>query len=273
MLSLYSCHFSVFFLSGTEQPTELRVVLLGSRNAGKSASGNTILDSEEFDNKKGTSMCVVKSAHVEGTSITIVDTPGWWKGFSVQDTTQQGKQELKRSVSLCLPGPHVFLLVIDTDVAFTEEQNKAVEEHLELISGQIWNHTMILFSRADWLGTKSIEQHIEEEGKALQWLVEKCGNRYHALDNKNKDNKAQVAELLQKMKEMVAGNGGSFLAVEEKALQSIEEDMKVVEEKAKQRMTTVKEQRGRIQGEFIFNIIAVAGQGTLVAELPYYLKI
>ena len=269
MLSLYSCNFSFFLLSGAEQPTELRVVLLGSRGAGKSASGNTILDSEEFDNKKGTSKSVMKHAQVEGTCITIVDTPGWWKGFSVHDTTKQGKEELKRSVSLCLPGPHIFLMVIDTDVAFTEKQREAVEEHLQLISGHVWNHTMILFSRADWRGTTSIEWHIEKEGKALQWLVEKCGNRYHALDNKNK-NKAQVAELLQKMKEMVAGNKGSFHEVDEKALQSIEEDRKQVEEKAKQRMIKVKEQRKIFKGEFIF----VQGKRwTLVAELLYYLEI
>ncbi|XP_064190227.1 GTPase IMAP family member 8-like [Anguilla rostrata] len=235
-------------LQGAKQPTELRVVLLGSRNAGKSATGNTILGSEEFDIKKGTSKTVVKRASVEGTPITIVDTPGWWQGFSVRDTTKQGKQELTRSASLCPPGPHVFLLVIDTDVAFTERQREAVEEHLQLISGRVWNRTMILFSRADWLGAKSIEQHIEEEGKALQWLVEKCGNWYHALDNKNKDNKAQVAELLQKMKEMVAGNGGSFHEVDGRALQSIEEDRKAVEERAKWRMTKAKEQRKRFQG-------------------------
>ncbi|XP_061093503.1 GTPase IMAP family member 8-like isoform X1 [Conger conger] len=235
-------------VQGREQPPELRVVLLGSRNAGKSASGNTILDRKEFDSKKGTSKSVEKHVHVEGTAITIVDTPGWWKSFSVRDTTKHGKQELKRSVSLCRPGPHVFLLVIDSDVAFTERHGEAVEEHLQLIGGPVWRHTMILFSRADWLGAKSIEQHIEGEGKALQGLVEKCGNRYHALDNKNKDNKAQVSELLQKIKEMVAGNGGSFHAVDEKALQSIEEGRKEVEENAKKRTTKVKEQRKRSQG-------------------------
>ncbi|XP_061094529.1 GTPase IMAP family member 8-like isoform X2 [Conger conger] len=249
-------------IQGREQPPELRVVLLGSRNAGKSASGNTILDREEFDSKKGTSKSVEKHVHVEGTAITIVDMPGWWKGFSVHDTTKHGKQELKWSVSLCRPGPHVFLLVIDSDIAFTERHGEAVEEHLQLIGGPVWRHTMILFSRADWLGAKSIEQHIEGEGKALQGLVEKCGNRYHALDNKNKDNKAQVSELLQKIKEMVAGNGGSFHAVDEKALQSIEEGRKEVEENAKKRMTKVKEQRKRSQGELIFGMRAAPGQGT-----------
>ncbi|KAJ8371850.1 hypothetical protein AAFF_G00299450, partial [Aldrovandia affinis] len=237
-------------LQGMEtQPTELSVVLLGSRGAGKSASGNTILGSEEFDIKKGTSKSVVKYGNVEGTTmVTLVDTPGWWRDYSVSNTTQLVKQEVKLSVSLCRPGPHIFLLAIDTDVAFTEEQRAAVEEHLQLISGRIWSHTMILFTRVDWLGAKSIEQHIEEEGKALQWLVEKCGNRYHALDNKNKEGCAQVSELLQKMKEMVAENRGCYHEVDEMALRGMEKRMKEVEEKAKQRMTTAKEESERFQG-------------------------
>ncbi|KAG9330840.1 hypothetical protein JZ751_021944 [Albula glossodonta] len=236
------------FLQGEEsQITALRVVLLGSRNSGKSASGNTLLGREEFDTIKGTSKSVVKHSRVEGTEITIVDTAGWWRGYSVKDTTQLVKQEVMLSVSLCPPGPHVFLLAIDTDVRFTEKQRAAVEEHLQLIGDQVWSHTMILFSRADWMGARSIEQHIEEEGRALQWLVEKCGNRYHAIDNKNRDNGTQVTELLQKMKLMVAGNKGRYYKPDKKVLQSLKERGKEVEEKAKQRRTKVKEQREKLQ--------------------------
>ncbi|KAG9330839.1 hypothetical protein JZ751_021943 [Albula glossodonta] len=187
--------------------------------------------------------------HIEGewTEITIVDTAGWWRGYSVKDTTQLVKQEVMLSVSLCPPGPHVFLLAIDTDVRFTEKQRTAVEEHLQLIGDHVWSHTMILFSRADWMGARSIEQHIEEEGRALQWLVEKCGNRYHAIDNKSRDNGTQVTELLQKMKLMVAGNKGRYYKPDKKVLQSLKERGKEVEEKAKQRRTKVKEQREKLQ--------------------------
>lgn len=52
----------------------------------------------------------------------------------------------------------------------------------------------------------TIEQHIESEGKDLQVLAEKCGNRYQVFDNEKRENCAQVTELLQKIDEMVSRN-------------------------------------------------------------------
>ncbi|XP_036374519.1 GTPase IMAP family member 8-like [Megalops cyprinoides] len=227
--------------------TEIRVAQLGSRNAGKSATGNTILGKEEFDVTRGTLKSIVKHGQVNGMEITIVDTPGWWRSFSVNSTPELIKQEVQCSVSLCPPGPHIFLLVIDTVMSFTESQRRSVEEHLQLLGGQVWRHTMVLFTKADWLRTMSIEHYIELEGQALQWLVEKCRNRYHALDNRNKADGTQVTELLQKIEEMVAGNRGSHYEMDEIVLRSIEEKRKEVKEKAKQRMEKMKEQRERLQ--------------------------
>ncbi|XP_036374531.1 GTPase IMAP family member 8-like [Megalops cyprinoides] len=230
------------------QLIEVRAVLLGSQNAGKSATGNTILGSEEFDVIRGTSKSVVKHGQVNGTAVSVVDTPGWWRHYFIKDSPEMIKQEVQCSVFLCPPGPHVFLLVIDTDVLFTERQRRALEEHLELLGGHVWRHTMVLFTKADCLGTTSIEQYIEGEGQALQELVEKCGNRYHTLTNKNRgEQSTEVKELLQKIEEMVAGNRGCHYEVDETILQTIEQKRKEVEEKAKQRLKRMKEQRERLQ--------------------------
>ncbi|KAL0967179.1 hypothetical protein UPYG_G00248770 [Umbra pygmaea] len=117
------------------------------------------------------------------------------------------------SVSLCPPGPHTLLLVIRGDTSFTEEHRRGIEEHLDLLSELVWSHTIVLFTRGDCLGDTTIELHIESEGKALQWLVEKCGNRYHVLNNKNRGDRTQVTELLEKIEEMVALNSGDHFVI------------------------------------------------------------
>ncbi|MCI4383279.1 hypothetical protein PGIGA_G00024530 [Pangasianodon gigas] len=77
---------------------------------------------------------------------------------------------------------------------------------MKILGEQVWRHTIILFTWGDMLGDMTIGQHIESEGKDLQVLVEKCGNRYHVFDNENRENLAQVTELLQKTDEMMSRN-------------------------------------------------------------------
>uniref|UniRef100_A0A673MQF3 AIG1-type G domain-containing protein n=1 Tax=Sinocyclocheilus rhinocerous TaxID=307959 RepID=A0A673MQF3_9TELE len=66
---------------------------------------------------------------------------------------------------------------------FKETERKAVQGHLDLLGERVWSHTIVLFTHGDSLLDTSIEQHIESEGQDLQWLLDKCGNRYHCLSN------------------------------------------------------------------------------------------
>lgn len=104
-----------------------------------------------------------------------------------------------------LAPPCVVLLVVNASASFRRAQGEALEKQLEAGGGQMWSRAAVVFSHGDWLGDTSIEQRIESEGEPLQRLVEKCGNRYHVLDNKHRGDGAQVDELMGLMEEMLVG--------------------------------------------------------------------
>ncbi|KAF4107779.1 hypothetical protein G5714_012143 [Onychostoma macrolepis] len=149
---------------------EIRVVLLGWVLAGKSLAGNTILNRDEFAIGGRTREGMRGFGDVDGRKISVLDTPGWWKYII------SGRTKENHSAKYVHPG------------------RRRLETHNSFV------HV------GDRFKDISIEQHIESEGEALQWLIEKCRNRYHVFDNTYKKNRDQVSELLQKIDEMVAEN-------------------------------------------------------------------
>ncbi|XP_063073804.1 GTPase IMAP family member 8-like [Engraulis encrasicolus] len=222
--------------------SDMRIVLLGGRIQGKSSSGNTILGRQEFGTAGRTAECVKREGETAGRHITVVEAPGWWNNYTVEQTPERDKGEIVLSVSLCPPGPHALLLVIRVDVSFTETHRRAVQEHMELLGERVWSHTILLFTTGEWLGDTSIEQHIESGGEALQWVVEKCGNRYHVVDNKKSDG-GQVTELLDKIEEMVAGNRGHYVDFDAKIMNGLMKRKDEEKRKAEEKKTKVKKQR------------------------------
>ncbi|XP_063066550.1 GTPase IMAP family member 8-like [Engraulis encrasicolus] len=230
---------------------EFRFVLLGYKKSGKSSSGNTILDREEFDWKR-TAQCVKRQGEVAGRQLTVVEAPGWWKNKNLKATTELTKQEIELSVSLCPPGPHIFILHVYVTHALTPEDIKNMVEHVDYLGEGVWSHTMVLFTRGDRLGDTPIELYIESEG-ALQSLVEKCGNRYHVLNNMDKGDRTQITELLEKMEEIICGNGGRHYEMDRKRLEEVMKRREEDEERATARRMKVEEQRQHLQslkGEF-----------------------
>lgn len=221
--------------------------MLGAKYTGKTSTANTILGHEEFDTTERTALCMMGQGEVLGRQVTVVDTPGWWDSISLDRCPSLTKREILFSVSLCSPGLQVFLLVIHGNVAFTAEHRDVVQQHVEYLSDEIWNHTVVIFTHGDRIGDATIEQYIECEGGALQWLVEKCGNRYHVLNNSNLDDDGQISELLEKIEEMFMGNRGCHYELDSERLQVIENKRREQEEMAKERMSTVQKQRATLR--------------------------
>ncbi|XP_043107672.1 GTPase IMAP family member 8 isoform X1 [Puntigrus tetrazona] len=185
---------------------EIRVVLLGWVFCGKSSAGNIILNQDEFATGGRTRECSRGFGDVDGRKMTVLDTPGWWKYFASEFNPDFIRSAILESVSECKKLPHAMLLVIPADTSFQEEQKRITEQNMSILGDGVWRHTIVLFTWGDRFKDISIEQHIEAEGEALRWLIEKCRNRYHVFNNADKKNRDQVTELVQKIEEMVAEN-------------------------------------------------------------------
>ncbi|KAM4612393.1 uncharacterized protein ACJ7VT_012933 [Polymixia lowei] len=199
------------FSKGPRRFPELRLVLLGERETGKSSTGNTILGGTGFfQTGTVTEECVRQQADVATRLVTVVDTPGWERGVA-GPTPERVKREMVGSVSQCSPGPHAVLLTLRVD---TLVEVDPVREHLEVLGEGVWRHTVLLFTHGDQLREGvGIDQYIQSGGRDLQWLLEKCRGRYHVISNIDGGGSGgpsgvstQVTELLEKVEKMAARN-------------------------------------------------------------------
>lgn len=187
---------------------DLRIVMIGKTGVGKSAVGNTILGEKIFKSqpsaKSVTEYCEKGVARWGDRAVSVVDTPG------ILDTEKSAefiKKEIVRCVEVSSPGPHVFLLVLQIG-RFTKEEKNSVEALKELFGPQANQYMVVLFTRGGDLGDTTIQQYVREGSADLRRVIQSCGNRFHVFENTRSD-RNQVTELIKKIDDMVAGNGGT----------------------------------------------------------------
>lgn len=219
--------------------------VLSSDPSFKSTAGNIVLGKRVFETNRRTAQSVVRQREVHGRRVTVVDTPGWWCHYPRENTPELDQIEIKNSVHLCPPGPHIFLLVIPLEEAFPDIFKESLEEHMQLFNKGVFDQTIVLFTVDDPCKTRL--KYDIPCWPALQMILQQCGNRKHVFNISNHQDRTQVTTLFQKMEAMVAQNAAGHCYIDAADGSALREKMEAIVERASKRFAEVQAKRRKLK--------------------------
>uniref|UniRef100_A0A8C1QLI0 Zgc:158417 n=1 Tax=Cyprinus carpio TaxID=7962 RepID=A0A8C1QLI0_CYPCA len=189
---------------GSSMQSMLRVVLFRNTGADKNKVIKSMLIGENLTGEKN-GLCTLYKNERAGRRISVVEAPGW-HGHS-QQTPENIKEEITRSVLLCPPGPHALLLVIPVKTLSEEPsvgEMNAAEMHMELLSERVWKHTIVRFACDEGTSACGSQTQNSELFQKIDSLVEESRGdvfipqAYYELIQKKTQEASGATELSQR---------------------------------------------------------------------------
>uniref|UniRef100_A0A3B1KH57 AIG1-type G domain-containing protein n=1 Tax=Astyanax mexicanus TaxID=7994 RepID=A0A3B1KH57_ASTMX len=179
---------------------ELRIILLGKKSSDISRVGNSFLGREAFNTEAPPPSVEHHSERasgtVEGRYITIINTPHL---FDPPLRVNKLNDKLRESVTLCSPGPHVIVLVLQPD-DFTETDRHRLDHILRSLSDEDQKHTLVLTTKKTERGTS-----VDPVQENISWTpATKCSNRHLEWSEWS------CVAFLERIEKIVEETGGSL---------------------------------------------------------------
>ncbi|KAB5517562.1 hypothetical protein PHYPO_G00168560 [Pangasianodon hypophthalmus] len=194
----------------------LRIILLGKSLSETSRVGNFILRREAFKTEDPPHSAVQHSIRVnrrvKKRYISIINTPHL---FHSRLSHEELSQRIKECISLCEPGPHAFLLVVQPQ-DFTEEDRKRLIYILNSFSERAIKYCILIRTE------KTLKPLLQKQENDAYHRLRKEFNVRYILKELLQNEEESVDQLFEKIDKIVKENGGVHLTCE--VFENVEEE-------------------------------------------------
>ncbi|NXS99640.1 GIMD1 GTPase, partial [Jacana jacana] len=203
----------------------INLVVLGRTQTGKSAAGNSLLGSSDFESRRSpssvTTRCSLgRSCRMSGIMrrngcelslcVRVLDTPSYaHSGLTKGEARDAVRSALTQHFGE--EGLHLALLVLRADLPLCPDESHHTTQFLQELLGPTWkDFTAVLLTHAD-KGGFSEEEYLRNASSTLLSLLSSVQHKYIFLDNQKSIIKEERATVLRKLLDFIRQNNYQVL--------------------------------------------------------------